>query len=47
MGFDPFIYWEFKQAVERLELAKVNAERELIGLPPLMPMSVQVLFISV
>jgi len=39
MGFDPFIYWEFKKACDALELAKINAERELIGLPPLMPLS--------
>ena len=39
MGFDPFVYWEFKSALDQLELAKINAERELIGLPPLMPLS--------
>jgi len=39
MGFDPWVYWEFKQALDNLELAKINAERELIGLPPLMPLS--------
>ena len=38
MGFDPFVYWEFKQAADNLELAKINVERELIGLPPLMPL---------
>jgi len=39
MGFDPFVYWEFKNALDQLELAKINAEREIIGLPPLMPLS--------
>ena len=39
MGIDPFVYFEFKNALDQLELAKINAERELIGLPPLMPLS--------
>jgi len=46
MGFDPFVYWEFKSALDQLELAKINAERELIGLPPLMPLSVNSVLVS-
>jgi len=44
MPFDPTVWWEFKSALDNLELAKINAERELIGLPPLMPLSVVVFF---
>jgi len=39
MPFDPTVWWEFKKALDNIELAKINAERELIGLPPLMPLS--------
>jgi len=38
MAIDPFIWIETKRAYDALELAKINAERELIGLPPLMPL---------
>jgi len=44
MPFDPFEWWEFKSALDNLELAKINAERELIGLPPLMPLYALVTF---